>query len=199
MKYGYARASSNDQDTAIQVAALVDAGCEVIRTEKASGVSLNNREELTTLMEFLRPGDELVITRIDRLARSLRDLENLVYELDQKGVVLSATLVVHSIVPNISLSAPVLSATEQAIDTSTNEGRCFISMLGIFAQFEHSIRYERQMEGVKKAKAEGKYKGRKPSVPVALVKQLRAEGLGASAIAKQVGCSRASVYVALKS
>jgi DNA invertase Pin-like site-specific DNA recombinase len=144
MKYGYARASSNDQDTAIQVAALVDAGCEVIRTEKASGVSLNNREELTTLMEFLRPGDELVITRIDRLARSLRDLENLVYELDQKGV--------------------VLSATEQAIDTSTNEGRCFISMLGIFAQFEHSIRYERQMEGVKKAKAEGKYKGRKPSV-----------------------------------
>ncbi len=178
MKYGYARASSNDQDTAIQVAALVDAGCEVIRTEKASGVSLNNREELTTLMEFLRPGDELVITRIDRLARSLRDLENLVYELDQKGV--------------------VLSATEQAIDTSTNEGRCFISMLGIFAQFEHSIRYERQMEGVKKAKAEGKDKGRKPSVPVALVKQLRAEGLGASAIAKQVGCSRASVYVALK-
>ena len=178
MKYGYARASSNDQDTDIQVAALVDAGCEVIRTEKASGVSLKNREELTTLMDFLRPGDELVITRIDRLARSLRDLENLVYELDQKGV--------------------VLSATEQAIDTSTNEGRCFISMLGIFAQFEHSIRYERQMEGVKKAKAEGKYKGRKPSVPVALVKQLRAEGLGASAIAKQVGCSRASVYVALK-
>ena len=178
MKYGYARASSADQDVAIQVAALEKAGCAVIRQEKVSGTSLKGRTELATLMEFLQPGDELVITRIDRLARSVRDLQNLVYDLQQKKV--------------------VLSATEQPIDTSTSAGKCFLDMLGVFGEFETNLRRERQMEGVIKAKAEGKYKGRKPSVDVVRVKELRAEGMGAVAIAKQVGCSRASVYIALK-
>jgi len=178
MKYGYARASSADQDVAIQVAALEKAGCAVIRQEKVSGTSLKGRNELATLMEFLQPGDELVITRIDRLARSVRDLQNLVYDLQQKKV--------------------VLSATEQPIDTSTSAGKCFLDMLGVFGEFETNLRRERQMEGVIKAKAEGKYKGRKPSVDVVRVKELRAEGMGAVAIAKQVGCSRASVYIALK-
>ena len=89
MKYGYARVSTTDQDLTIQVEALKAAGCETIRQEKVSGTSVQGRDELNTLLDFLREGDELVVTRVDRLARSIRDLQNIVYELDQKGVVLS--------------------------------------------------------------------------------------------------------------
>ena len=110
MKYGYARVSTTDQDLTIQVEALTKAGCETIRQEKVSGTSVQGRDELNTLLEFLRDGDELVITRIDRLARSIRDLQNIVYDLDKKGV--------------------VLSATEQPIDTRTSAGKCFLDMLG---------------------------------------------------------------------
>ena len=91
MKYGYARVSSSGQDLTIQVEALTNAGCETIRQEKVSGTSVQGRDELNTLLEFLRDGDELVVTRIDRLARSIRDLQNIVYDLDKKGVVLSET------------------------------------------------------------------------------------------------------------
>ena len=179
MKYGYARCSTAEQDLTIQVESLTAAGCDVIREEKVSGASLDKRNELKTLLEFLREGDELVVTRIDRLARSLRDLQNIIHILNEKGV--------------------TLSATEQPIDTSSSIGKCFIDLLGLFAEFEHRIRYERQMEGIAKAKERGVYKGRKPSVDVEKVKELKAEGLGASAIAKQMGIGRASVYRALGS
>ena len=174
MRYGYARCSTEGQDLTIQVEALENAGCSVVRKEKVSGTSLKGRNELATLLEFLREGDELVVTRIDRLARSVRDLQNLVYELSQKGV--------------------TLKATEQPIDTSTSAGKCFLDMLSVFSEFETNLRRERQMEGVAKAKAEGKYTGRKASLDVERIKTLKAEGLGASAIAKMVGCSRGSVY-----
>jgi len=177
MKYGYARVSTTDQDLTIQVEALNAAGCETIRQEKVSGTSTQGRDELNTLLEFLREGDELVVTRIDRLARSIRDLQNIVYDLDKKGV--------------------VLSATEQPIDTRTSAGKCFLDMLGVFGEFETNLRKERQMEGIAKAKERGVYKGRKPSVDVEKVKALKAEGLGASAIAKEMGIGRASVYRAL--
>ena len=85
MKYGYARVSTSDQDLEIQKNALLSAGCEVVREEKVSGTSLKGRSELTTLLEFLRKGDELVVTRIDRLARSMRDLQNIVHDLTEKG------------------------------------------------------------------------------------------------------------------
>ena len=178
MKYGYARVSTSDQDLEIQKNALLSAGCEVVREEKVSGTSLKGRSELTTLLEFLREGDELVVTRIDRLARSMRDLQNIVYDLTEKGV--------H------------LSATEQSINTSTPEGKCFLDMLGVFAEFETRLRHERQMEGIKKAKEKGVYKGRKPSIDVNAVKELKEKGLGASAIAKELGIGRASVYRALE-
>ena len=178
MKYGYARVSSSGQDLTIQVEALTKAGCETIRQEKVSGTSTHGRDELKTLLDFLREGDELVVTRVDRLARSIRDLQNIVYELDQKGV--------------------VLSATEQPIQTNTSAGKCFLDMLSVFAEFETNLRKERQMEGIAKAKERGVYKGRKPSVDVEKVKELKAEGLGASAIAKQMGIGRASVYRALQ-
>ncbi len=89
--YGYARVSTLDQDFKIQHAALKTAGCEVIRSEKASGTRRDGRTELQALLEFLHAGDTLVVTRIDRLARSLRDLQDIVHELKPKVVALKAT------------------------------------------------------------------------------------------------------------
>ena len=86
--YGYARVSTDDQDTAIQVAALKAAGCSVVREEKKSGTTRNGRAELETLLAFMREGDVLMVTRIDRLARSMKDLQDIVHELKQKGVFL---------------------------------------------------------------------------------------------------------------
>ena len=177
MRYGYARVSTNDQDLTLQIDALEKAGCSVIRKEKVSGTKLDNREELNTLLDFIREGDELVVTRIDRLARSLRDLQNIVHLLNKKGV--------------------NLVATDQPIDTSTSAGKAFLDMLGVFAEFETNLRRERQMEGIEKAKEKGVYKGRKPSIDVNAVKELKEKGMGASAIAKELGIGRASVYRAL--
>ena len=177
MKYGYARVSTSDQDLEIQRTALMTAGCDIVREEKVSGTSLNGRSERSTLLEFLREGDELVVTRIDRLARSMRDLQNIVYDLIKKGV--------H------------LSATEQAVNTNTPEGKYFLDMLGVFAEFETRLRHERQMEGIKKAKEKGVYKGRKQTVDVAKIKELASEGLMKTEIAKRLGVGRATVYRAL--
>jgi len=178
MRYGYARVSTVEQDLEIQIESLKSAGCETIRSEKVSGTSTQGRDELKILLEFMRSGDELVITRIDRLARSMRDLQNIVYELHQKGV--------------------TLSATEQAINTSTPEGKCFLDMLGVFAEFETNLRKDRQMEGIAKAKEKGVYIGRKQTIDVDQVKELKQSGLGASAIAKEMGIHRDSVYRVLR-
>jgi len=178
LKYGYARVSTTDQDLTIQIDALNAAGCETIRQEKVSGTSVQGRDELNTLLEFMREGDELIVTRVDRLARSIRDLQNIVYDLNKKGV--------------------TISATEQPIDTKTSAGKCFLDMLGVFGEFETNLRKERQMEGIAKAKEKGVYKGRKPTVDVQKVKELRDTGLGASAIAKELRIGRASVYRALE-
>jgi DNA invertase Pin-like site-specific DNA recombinase len=133
---------------------------------------------LQTILDFLRPGDTLMVTRIDRLARSIGDLQDIVRALKAKGA--------------------VLKATEQPIDTGTAAGKAFLDMLGVFAEFETNLRKERQLEGISKAKEAGVYKGRKPSVDVAQVRALRAEGVGPAAIAKRLGVARASVYRALK-
>ena len=174
---GYARVSTEDQDCAIQEAALQAAGCTVIRSEKKSGTSREGRTELETVLSFLRAGDTLTVTRIDRLARSLHDLESIVRELKAKGV--------H------------LKAIEQPVDTSTPAGNAFLQMLGVFAEFETALRRERQMEGIAKAKGAGVYKGRKPSVDAARVRELRKAGMGPSAIAKELKVGRTSVYRAL--
>src|SRR5467141_223136 len=87
-----------------------------------------------------------------------------------------------------------LEATEQPIDTSTAAGKCFLDMLGVFAEFETNLRRERQLEGIAQAKARGVYKGRKPSVDVAKVRELQATGMGATAIADELQIGRASVY-----
>lgn len=171
---GYARVSTTDQDCGIQIAALKAAGCEVIRSEQKSGTTTKGRTELETVLSFLREGDELVITRIDRLARSLSDLE--------------------AIVQSLAARKASLRAIEQPIDTSNAAGRAFLQMLGVFAEFETSLRRERQMEGIAKAKAMGVYKGRKKSVDTEAVRSLIASGVRPSAVSKQLGISRASVY-----
>jgi DNA invertase Pin-like site-specific DNA recombinase len=172
--YGYARVSTGEQDLDLQLERLEVAGCSVVRAEKISGTSREGRAELETLMQFLRKGDTLWVTRLDRLARSIRDLENIVHELKERGV--------------------ALKATEQPIDTSTAAGKAFFGMLSVFSEFETNIRRERQLEGIEKAKAKGIYKGRKPSINTAAVRDLSAKGIGPTQIARDLGISRASVY-----
>jgi DNA invertase Pin-like site-specific DNA recombinase len=173
--YGYARVSTIDQDLRLQRAALKAAGCDVIRAEKASGSRRDGRTELQVLLDFVQPGDTLVVTRIDRLARSMKDLQDIVHELKTRGV--------------------ALRATEQPIDTSTAAGKAFLDMLGVFAEFETNLRRERQLEGIAAAKARGVYTGRKPRIDPAAVRHLREEEkLGPSAIAQRLGIGRASVY-----
>jgi DNA invertase Pin-like site-specific DNA recombinase len=174
MLYGYARVSTIDQDLSTQRAALKAAGCEVIRAEKASGARRDGRTELQVVLDFLREGDTLVVTRIDRLARSVKDLQDLVHELKGRGV--------------------KLKATEQPIDTGTAAGKAFLDMLGVFAEFETNLRKERQLEGIAAAKARGVYKGRKPVIDAGAVQRLAAEGVGATEIARRLNIGRASVY-----
>lgn len=176
--YGYARVSTTDQDLALQEAALRSAGCEVIRSEKRSGTSTTGRTELQTLIEFARSGDTIIVTRVDRLARSIADLSRIVSTLEGKAV--------------------TLRATEQPIDTGSAAGRAFLQMLGVFAEFETAIRKERQMEGITKAKAEGRYKGRKPSVDIAGVVEMAHAGMRRAEIARKMGIGRTSVYRALE-
>ena len=175
---GYARVSTTDQNLDIQLAALKAAGAEIIRAEKQSGTTTEGRAELRTVLEFLRAGDVLMVTRVDRLARSIGDLQDIVRAVKAKGA--------------------SLRATEQPIDTSTAAGKAFLDMLGVFAEFETNLRKERQLEGIAKAKAEGKYKGRPASIDQAEVQKLKAKGLGPSEIARQLGIARASVYRALE-
>ena len=175
---GYARVSTTDQNPSIQEAALRAAGCETVRSEKVTGTTREGRAELATLLDFLRKGDTLVVTRIDRLARSIGDLQDIVRSLKAKGV--------------------TLRATEQPVDTGSAAGKAFLDMLGVFAEFETNLRKERQFEGIAKAKAEGVYKGRKPSIDTDVVRALQAEGLGPTEIAGRLGIGRASVYRLMK-
>jgi DNA invertase Pin-like site-specific DNA recombinase len=175
---GYARVSTTDQDLDLQESALRAAGCEVIRAEKRSGTTTQGREELRTVLDFLRKGDVLMVTRIDRLARSIGDLQDIVRVVKAKGA--------------------ALKATEQPIDTSTAAGKCFLDMLGVFAEFETNLRRERQLEGIAKAKADGVYKGRPPSIDATKVRELKAQGIGATEIARVLKIGRASVYRALQ-
>jgi DNA invertase Pin-like site-specific DNA recombinase len=174
---GYARVSTTDQNLEIQIAALRAAGCDVIRSEKRSGSSTIGRTELQTVLDFLRKGDVLIVTRIDRLARSIGDLQDIVRAVKAKGA--------------------SLKATEQPIDTTSAAGKAFMDMLGVFAEFETNLRRERQAEGIAKAKAAGVYKGRPTSIDAIKVRELKTKGLGASEIAKALKIGRASVYRAL--
>lgn len=175
---GYARVSSVGQSLDVQLEQLTAAGCEKVFSEKVTGTTTRGRGQLDAALDYVREGDVLVVTRMDRLARSLVDLRNVVDHLNAKGVGFRAL-------------------QQGAIDTTRSDGRLMLNILASFAEFETDIRKERQLEGIAKAKDAGVYKGRKPSVPVADVRRLSSEGLGPTAISKRLGIGRASVYRAL--
>ncbi len=177
---GYARVSTLDQDHTTQIDRLKQAGCEKVFSEKKSGTTKKGRTALDECLNYIREGDTLVFTKIGRLARSARDLQNLVHDLEEKGV--------------------TLLALDQAIDTRTPHGKAFLGMLAVFAEFETNIRKERQLEGIAKAKTEGKYTGRKPTAQAkkAEMLELLGQGMTKPQIAEKVGVSVASVYNVLK-
>src|SRR3982074_131639 len=186
---GYARVSTTDQNLDVQETALRAAGCTLIRSEKRTGTTTAGREELRTVLDFLRSGDVLMVTRIDRLARSIGDLQDIVRAVKAKGATLKDTA---------QPTGTPHRATEQPIDTGTAAGKCFLDMLGVFAEFETNLRKERQLEGIADAKARGVYRGRTASIDPGKVKALKAEGMGPSAFAKTLKIGRASVYRALE-
>lgn len=179
MLVGYARVSSVGQSLDLQLAALNEAGCERVFKEKQSGTNTAKRNELQEALEFVREGDTLVVTRLDRLARSASDLHTIVSRLSRKGVGFRCL-------------------QQSGVDTTTTTGKLLLGMLAAIAEFETDIRKERQREGIERAKAAGVYKGRKPSVDVAAVRKLREQGVSPTEIAKQLRIGRASVYRALQ-
>ena len=175
-RIGYARVSTADQNLDAQMAALQAADCTMVHTETGDGATLAGRPELRTILDFIHPGETLVVTRIDRLARSMRDLQIIVATLKDKGA--------H------------LAATEQPVDTSTAAGKAFFDMLGVFAEFETNLRRERQVEGIAAAKQRDAYRGRPPRIDMEAIKHRLARGLSPTAIARELRISRGTVYKA---
>jgi DNA invertase Pin-like site-specific DNA recombinase len=179
MLVGYARTSTVDQASGFeaQLRELKAAGCERVFSEQVS--SIGQRDQLSAALDYVRDGDVLVVLRLDRLARSVAHLLDIVTRLEAKKVGLR--------ILNIG------------IDTSTASGKLVLHVLGAIGEFERAILIERQREGIAKAKAEGKYKGRAPTARAKApeVKRLREEGIGPVEIARRLGISRASVYRAL--
>lgn len=175
MLVGYARVSSTSQSLDIQQEALTAAGCEKVFAEKMSGRTADGRQQLAEALQWVRESDTLIVTRLDRLARSVSDLHQIIEKLTAKGVAFRCL-------------------NQSGVDTDSSTGRLMLAILGAVSCFENDIRRERQMEGVAKAKLAGRYLGRKATIRPEDVRQLRAEGLGATEIAKRLGIGRASVY-----
>ena len=178
MLIGYARVSTTDQSLDIQRAALLAAGVqqEHLFEEAASGKIAETRPQLQACIQFARSGDTVLVTKLDRLARSARDLHNLLAELDSKRV--------------------GFRTLDQPIDTTSSTGRLTLSILGAVAEFELSIRAERQKEGIAAAKAKGVYKARQSQIDLDRVRDLSAR-MKPAEIAAVMGLSRASIYRAL--
>jgi DNA invertase Pin-like site-specific DNA recombinase len=176
MKIGYARTSTADQQAGLdaQLAELQQLGCDKIFSEQVSSVA--RRDHLNAALDYLRDGDTLVVTRLDRLARSVPDLLNIIQQVRGKDATLE--------IGNLG----------RLDDTAT--GKLMLTMLGAIAAFEREMMLERQREGIAAAKAEGKYKGRAPTArrQAAEVQRLVADGVSKSEIARRLGIHRASVH-----
>lgn len=177
-RIGYARVSTIDQDLEVQLARLRAEGCTIIRSEKVSGGSREGRPELATVLAFLREGDELVVTRLDRLGRDTRDVLNLIYEAEQRGA--------------------FVTVLDPHVSTRGEMGHVVLTVLGMVAQMERRFIKERQRDGIDQAKAKGTYTGGKRRLDRAVISALAAEGLSPTTIARQVGCSRMQVYRVFK-
>lgn len=178
MLVGYARTSTLDQSAGLeaQLRDLTAAGCERVFEEQVSSVDVKARKALEEALSYIREGDTLVVTKLDRLARSMAHLMEIRQRLEGRGT--------HLKIINLNL------------DTTTPTGKLMLNLLGSVAEFERAIMLERQREGIAKAKAAGKYKGRAPTARVKSdeVLALAADGVGATEIARRVGIGRASVY-----
>lgn len=188
-KVGYGRVSSEGQELTAQIETLKEAGCVKLFVEKVTGTSTKNRIKLKELLEYVREGDTVIVTKIDRLARSIIDLNKIVKELNEKGV---------SVVflrDNITFGAGKVS-------TSLNQ--LMFNILGSFAQFERDIIVERTSEGRKRAKAAGKHMGRKgqPAKKVqqalVLMDNRETNGMTVSDIVKLTGVPKPTIYLKLK-
>ena len=179
MKIGYARVSTTGQDYETQVSKLQAEGCEEIFSEKQSGKQADNREQLQAAIKFARKGDVLVITKLDRLARSMGDLWGIVRELDAKGV-----------------GFKVLD--QAGMDTTTPTGKLMFNILGSIAEFERDLINARTSEGRAAAKAKGVKFGRKEKLTSDQMEALRADVkagiLSMRAIADKYQIARNSVY-----
>lgn len=179
MQVGYARVSSVGQSLEVQLEALMDAGCEKVFSEKRSGKTTTGRPALADALDFVRDGDSLIVTRLDRLARSAGDLHAIVAQLAAKGI--------------------GFRCLQQAqLDTTSSTGKLLLGVLASIAEFESDIRRERQREGIERAKEDGVYKGRQRSIDSDAVRSLKDSGVGPSDIARKLGIGRASVYRVLK-
>lgn len=178
---GYARTSTIDQDAGLEAQErdLAAAGCIKIFSEQVSSVA-TKRPQLEAVLDYVREGDTLVVTKPDRLARSTADLLAIADLLRTKGV--------------------TLSIQSMQMDTSTPTGKLMLTMLGGIAEFERDLMLERQREGIAKAKADGKYKGRAPTARrrTADILRLKSEGKSGDAIAAELGVSRSSVFRILR-
>ena len=175
MLVGYARVSSVGQSLEVQREQLKAAGCEKLFEEKRSGRTAADRPQLQAALEFVREGDALVVTRLDRLARSITDLRQMVDGLAAKGVAFRCL-------------------QQGALDTTRSDGKLLLNILGSFAEFEADIRRERQMEGIAKAKAAGVYRGRKASIDTSAIRAALEAGEKPAHVAKRLGIARSSVY-----
>ncbi|GJE60026.1 recombinase family protein [Methylobacterium trifolii] len=173
-RIGYARVSTIDQDLDVQLVRLKAEGCAIVRSEKISGASRDGRAELATVLPFLRPGDELVVTRLDRLGRETRDVLNVVHEAEQLGA-----------------SVTVL---DPHVSTRGEMGHVVLTVLGMVAQMERRFIKERQREGIARAKGVGVYTGGQRRLDRERLRALHAAGHGPSVIAATLGCSRMHVY-----
>ncbi|TBZ75218.1 recombinase family protein [Rhizobium leguminosarum] len=184
MFIGYARTSTAEQEAGLQ-AQLRDlgaTGCTKVFSEQVSSVA--ERQQLKAAMEFVREGDTLCVTKLDRLARSTAHLLSLVDQLEKKGVALR-----------------ILDFGGGEVDTKSPSGKMLLTVFAAMAEFERSIMLVRQREGIAAAMEAGKYRGRAPTArrKEKEVRALKAAGTGASEIARQLGIGRASVYRILSS
>lgn len=179
MFVGYARVSTTDQIAGLeaQLRDLGATGCTRLFSEQVSSVA--QRDQLMTALDFVREGDALVVTRLDRLARSTTDLLTIIATLERKAVALR-----------------ILDFGGQAVDTASPSGRLIVTMFAAVAQFERELLLVRQREGIAKAKADGKYRGRVPTARRMApdVHAMRATGVAPSTIAAKLKMSRSSVY-----
>jgi len=183
MKIGFARVSTQEQDLEVQLTKLDSFGCEKIFEGKQSGVSVNNDKKLKELIEFVREGDEVIVTRLDRLGRSLKTILDAIESIHNKGA--------------------TLNIIDGSLNTNSDNpfSKAMINLCAVFAQLERDLIKARTREGREEAKAKGKHLGRMPALSEKQSKELlkaKLNGESVSALARQYSVSRATVHRTLE-